>query len=72
MLPHKEFRLNNSEFIELNSLLKIMGLCESGGHAKISIAEGLVKVDGAIELRKRCKIRRGQLVEFEDHKIIVR
>jgi ribosome-associated protein len=67
----KEFKLKNSEFIELNSLLKVTGLCESGGMAKISIAEGGVRVDGVIELRKRCKIRRGQIVEFEGHRIIV-
>ena len=68
----ENFTLGSHEFIELNSLLKIMGLCESGGAAKIAIAEGLVKVDGNVELRKRCKIRKGQIVEFEGHRIIVK
>jgi ribosome-associated protein len=68
----EEFILEGNEFIELNSLLKIMGLCASGGAAKVVIAEGLVKVDGNVELRKRCKIRKGQIVEFEGHKIIVK
>jgi ribosome-associated protein len=40
--------------------------------AKTAIAEGLVKVDGNVELRKRCKIRKGQVVEFADRKIAVR
>ena len=41
----KEFILGSNEYIELNHLLKIMGLCDSGGMAKAVIAEGLVKVD---------------------------
>jgi ribosome-associated protein len=68
----EEFALGSHEFIELNSLLKIMGLCESGGAAKTAIAEGSVKVNGDVELRKRCKIRKGQIVEFEGHRIIVK
>jgi ribosome-associated protein len=68
----EEFRLEENEFIELNRLLKVTGLCDSGGMAKAVIAGGRVKVDGNVELRKRCKIRRGQVVEFEGHEITVR
>jgi len=68
----EEFYLEDNEFIELNNLLKVMGLCESGGMAKILISEGRVNVDGNVELRKRCKIRKGQVVEFEGQKIIVK
>ncbi len=67
----EEFSLGDREFIELNNLLKIKGLCASGGMAKAVIAEGLVKVDGNVELRKRCKIRSGQVVEFDGHRIVV-
>jgi ribosome-associated protein len=67
----EEFKLGDNEFIELHSLLKIMGLCQSGGAAKNVISEGRVSVDGNPELRKRCKIRKEQTVEFEDRKIIV-
>jgi ribosome-associated protein len=67
----EEFELKG-EYIELNDLLKVTGLCSSGGEAKMMIAEGLVRVDGAVELRKRCKIRPGQVVEFEGHVIAVR
>lgn len=52
------------EFIELNKLLKLTGLCASGGEAKLRAAEGEVRVDGVVELRRRCKIRKGQRVEF--------
>jgi len=67
----EEFKLEGQEYIELNNLLKIMGLIDSGGMAKVVIAEGRVKVDGTIELRRRCKIRTGQKVEFEGRTIIV-
>ncbi len=60
-----QFELDG-EYVELNQLLKLMGACESGGQGKQLVAEGLVQVDGAVELRKTCKIRVGQTVVFED------
>ncbi len=68
----EEFKLEGHEFIELNHLLKVTGLCASGGMAKAMIAEGRVKVEGNVELRKRCKIRQDQIVEFEGRTIIVK
>jgi len=65
------FELDGREYIELNNLLKITGLCESGGAAKMFISEGEVKVDNKVELRKRCKIRTGQVVEFNSEKVQV-
>jgi len=67
-----EFDLADHEYIELHSLLKVTGLCESGGIANLLVGDGLVKVDGEIELRKRCKIRTGQTVELNDQQIGVR
>ena len=67
----QEFELEGREYIELNNLLKITGLCESGGRAKQLIADGQVKVNGEVELRKRCKVRTGQLVEFQGQQIKV-
>jgi len=66
-----EFKLENSEFIELNHLLKVTGLCDSGGIANTAISDGQVIVDGNTELRKRCNIRAGQVIEFNNRKIIV-
>lgn len=57
------------EFIELYKLLKLFSLSTSGGMAKAMIADGEVLVDGQIELRKRCKLRRGQVVECGGEKI---
>ncbi|MBE9537295.1 MAG: RNA-binding S4 domain-containing protein [Proteobacteria bacterium] len=60
----KQFPLRG-EYIELIQLLKATGLCSTGGMAKAVVEDGLVRVDGSVEMRKRCKIRRGQRVEFE-------
>ena len=65
-----KFTLEN-EYIELIKLLKVTGLCSSGGMAKVVTSEGYVKVDGVVELRKRCKIRKGQTVELEGNIIEV-
>ncbi len=67
----EEFDLNGHEFVELNNLLKLTGMCSSGGSAKMVIAAGQVNVNGQVELRKRCKIRSGQIVEFENQQIVV-
>jgi ribosome-associated protein len=66
-----DFRLEGKEFIELDNLLKVTGLCESGGAAKTAIAAGRVTVDGRVELRRRCKLRAGQVVEFEGQTVVV-
>ncbi len=58
------------EFIELYKLLKVTGLCESGGMAKCAVSQSAVKVDGAVETRKACKIRKGQRVEYAGQVIL--
>ena len=59
------------EFVELNQLLKLSGLCDSGGAGKNMVASGVVKVDGKQELRKTAKIRAGQTVSVGDVRISV-
>ena len=60
------------DHVELNQLLKLVGLCDSGGAGKAIVASGVVTVDGAVELRKTCKIRAGQRVRVGDVEIVVR
>ncbi|MFH1208295.1 MAG: RNA-binding S4 domain-containing protein [Candidatus Omnitrophota bacterium] len=60
-----------TEYIELFKLLKVTGLCESGGIAKCAVSQSEVKVDGQVETRKACKVRRGQRVEFGGQTIVV-
>ena len=59
------------DHVELNQLLKLAGLCDSGGAGKVVVASGAVTVDGATELRKTCKIRAGQVVKLGDVRITV-
>jgi ribosome-associated protein len=59
----------NEEAIELYKLLKIENLVASGGEAKYVIAEGLVRVNGEVETRKRKKIVPGDVVMFEGETI---
>lgn len=67
----KEFKLDGEEFIPLCDLMKASDLTSTGGEAKHLIAEGKVMVDGFVELRKRCKIRSGQVIEFKGVKVKV-
>ncbi|MDA8099265.1 MAG: RNA-binding S4 domain-containing protein [Nitrospiraceae bacterium] len=67
-----EFRLEGREHIELTDLLKVTGFFDSGGMAKTAIAEGLVSVDGLPELRRRRKIRQGQVVTYDGREIAVK
>jgi ribosome-associated protein len=61
-----------SEFVELNQLLKLVGLCDSGGAGKNIVASGAVSVDGKQELRKTAKIRSGQTVTLGEVRISVK
>ena len=60
------------EHVELNQLLKLAGICDSGGAGKRLVAEGGVTVDGAVESRKTAKIRAGQIVTCGDVRIVVK
>ncbi|TKS54106.1 RNA-binding S4 domain-containing protein [Luteimonas yindakuii] len=53
------------EYVELNQLLKLVGLVDSGGAGKALVAAGAVRVDGTIESRKTAKIRAGQRVQLD-------
>lgn len=69
--PPLDFELRG-EFIALDALLKATGLAPSGGLAKAMVAQGQVRVDGQVELRKTCKIRAGQVVVLGDAQVRVR
>ncbi|MGH8028752.1 MAG: RNA-binding S4 domain-containing protein [Arenimonas sp.] len=53
------------DHVELHHLLKLVGLCDSGGAGKAMVASGVVRVDGAQELRKARKLRAGNLVQVD-------
>ena len=60
-----QFELND-DYIELYKLLKVLDLVDSGGEAKLIIAEGYVHRNGTIETRKRAKIEAGETIEVGD------
>jgi ribosome-associated protein len=66
-----EFELKE-EYIELFRLLKYLRLSETGGHAKMMVDEGMVVRNGETEYRRRAKIRKGDILEVEGKKIIIR
>jgi ribosome-associated protein len=57
--------------INLTQALKLAGCVQSGGEAKAVIAEGLVRVNGEVELRKRRQMKPGDTVALEDGPTIV-
>ena len=57
-----------TEFIRLDSFLKLCDAVQSGGHAKIVIQDGEIKVNGEVCTQRGKKLHVGDKVEFE-HKI---
>ena len=64
-MPLLRFELDR-DHVELNQLLKLTGVCCSGGAGKALVASGAVSVDGEIELRKTRKVRAGSVVSLGD------
>ena len=63
--------LINKEPVELFKLLKFEGLVSTGGEAKLVIDEGMVSVNGQIEMRKRRKMVAGDTFEFDDQQFLL-
>lgn len=67
----QEISLGDRPHIDLCDLLKVAGIVPTGAVGKHTVAAGEVKVDGAVELRKRAKIRLNQIVECKGEKVKV-
>ncbi len=65
----QSFPLGDHEYIQLNQLLKVLDLVETGGQANQCIVDGEVTVNGAVELQKRKKLRPGDVVSFNGRKV---
>lgn len=57
------------EYIKLGQALKAAGLVSSGLDAKIVIQDGLVKVNGEVEIQRGKKLYDGAVVEFDGEQI---
>ncbi|MDD6478244.1 MAG: RNA-binding S4 domain-containing protein [Oscillospiraceae bacterium] len=62
----------NEDFIRLDSALKLAGFVSTGGHAKIVIQDGEVKVNGQICTMRGKKLRSGDIAEFEGNSLVIK
>ena len=63
------YKLEDQEYIELNKLLKILNLVNSGGEAKMRIRNGEATFNGEVDLRVKKKLRAGDIVTFGGEEI---
>lgn len=59
------------EFIRLGQALKLAGLVENGVDAKFAVVDGLVKVNGQVEVQRGKKLRPGDVFEYENVQVKV-
>lgn len=61
----------STDYIKLDSFLKYVQWVDSGGMAKAVVSDGLVYVNGEMELRRGRKLYPGDVVEFMGEKDII-
>lgn len=66
----KEIKIKE-DFIRLDSAMKLSDMVVTGGHAKIVIQNGEVKVNGEICTMRGKKLRIGDKVEFENSGFVI-
>ena len=70
MMDKKNFKLKEGQpYITLNNLLQVVGIAQTGGHAKIIIQNEEVLVNGLVETRIRNKLKKGDVVIIENNSI---
>lgn len=60
------------EFIRLDAALKLAGFVSTGGHAKMVIQNGEVKVNGEVCLQRGKKLRLNDSAEFDGLELIIK
>lgn len=55
------------EYIRLEAFLKLQGVAETGGHAKVIVNSGVVRVNGDVDTRRGRKLRQGDVVQLKDY-----
>lgn len=63
--------MDQPETIRLDQFLKLQGLAATGGHAKMVIQSGEVRVNGEVETRRRRQLRIGDVVEYAGERVPV-
>lgn len=54
----------SSEFIKLDSALKLAGIAQTGGHAKIIVGEGGIRINGEICSQRGKKLYPGDKMQY--------
>lgn len=68
----KEIKLKEDQpYIELNKVLQILKIAQTGGHAKILIQNNNVKVNNEVETRVRKKLVSNDFIEIDQFRITV-
>lgn len=66
------FQLKDDQpYIQLNNLLQLLQIAQTGGHAKIMIQNEEVLVNGSIETRVRKKLVKSDEVQIAKNHIII-
>lgn len=71
MTDMKDIKIDG-DYITLHALLKLSGLCSTGGEAKIHIDQSEVLVNGEVCLQRAKKIREGYTVSFDGVTLLVK
>jgi ribosome-associated protein len=66
-----EYSLEGKEYIELNLLIKYIKWAQSGGEANRFVSDGYVRVNKEKEFKRRCKLRAGDVVSFDQENCTV-
>ncbi|NLK42940.1 MAG: S4 domain-containing protein YaaA [Tissierellia bacterium] len=56
-----------TEYIKLDQLLKLIGIAQTGGQAKMIISEGNIMVNKEVAYERGKKIRKNDIVEIEGY-----
>lgn len=69
-MNYQEIKIRE-DFIRLDSAMKLASMVVTGGHAKIVIQDGCVKVNGEVCKMRGKKLYKGDKVEFEDRGFVI-
>ena len=72
IMPQIKIKIHaDQEYIELGNLLKVAGIIDTGGYAKMFLNENEVYINGERDNRRGRKLHRGDVVKVNKQEIIV-
>ncbi len=61
----------DEDFLTLSDMIKLSGIAQTGGQAKVLIQSGDVKVNGEVETKRKRKLRQGDVVEVNGEEYLL-